>query len=130
MKDANESEIDEKAIFDPEIFLNVLLPPIIFHAGYSMKKKYFFRNLGSIFTFAFIGTTISTFSVGGLMFGLCQLVPHLSNVTFIDNLQFGALISSTDPVTVLAIFRSKSNLPFLDIVTIYLIFLIYHQRTA
>jgi len=105
VKDANESEIDEKAIFDPEIFFNVLLPPIIFHAGYSMKKRYFFRNIGSIFTFAFIGTAISTFSVGGFMYGVCQLIPHLNNITFIDNLHFGALISATDPVTVLAIFN-------------------------
>jgi len=99
-----DSEIDEKATFDPEIFFNILLPPIIFHAGYSMKKRYFFRNLGSIFTFAFIGTAISTFSVGGFMYGICQLIPHLNNITFIDNLHFGALISATDPVTVLAIF--------------------------
>jgi sodium/hydrogen exchanger-like protein 6/7 len=52
-----------------------------------------------------VGTTVSTFTVGGLMYGVCQLVPHLANMTFIDNLHFGALISATDPVTVLAIFR-------------------------
>jgi len=104
VKDATESEIDEKATFDPEIFFNILLPPVIFHAGYAMKKRYFFRNIGSIFTFAFIGTTISTFTVGGIMYGVTRLVPHLENITFIDNLHFGALISATDPVTVLAIF--------------------------
>jgi len=104
VKDAEESEIDEKTTFDPEIFFNILLPPIIFHAGYAMKKKYFFRNLGSIFTFAFIGTAVSTFTVGGIMYGVTQMVPGLNNVTFIDNLHFGALISATDPVTVIAIF--------------------------
>ena len=27
-----------QAVFDPEIFFYVLLPPIIFYAGYDMKK--------------------------------------------------------------------------------------------
>ena len=33
-----ENEIDLKATFDPEIFFNIILPPIIFHAGYSLKR--------------------------------------------------------------------------------------------
>lgn len=32
------NEIDLKATFDPEIFFNIILPPIIFHAGYSLKR--------------------------------------------------------------------------------------------
>ena len=95
--------IDQKATFDPEIFFNILLPPIIFHAGYSMKKRFFFRNIGAILTFAFIGTTLSTFTVAGCMYGITR-ISHLSHFTFLDSLRFGALISATDPVTILAIF--------------------------
>ncbi|XP_045593385.1 sodium/hydrogen exchanger 7 isoform X4 [Procambarus clarkii] len=100
--EALENEIVQKATFDPEIFFNILLPPIIFSAGYSLKRKHFFKNLGAIFTFAFLGTTISTFVVGGLVYGFLWLIS--SSITFIDCLLFGALISATDPVTILAIF--------------------------
>lgn len=39
--DVQENEIDLKATFDPEIFFNIILPPIIFHAGYSLKRVSF-----------------------------------------------------------------------------------------
>ncbi|XP_021925908.1 sodium/hydrogen exchanger 7 isoform X3 [Zootermopsis nevadensis] len=104
--DVEDNEMDLKATFDPEIFFNIILPPIIFHAGYSLKRKYFFRNLGAILTFALIGTTISSFVVGALMYGFTYLMPNLKgSFTFLDTLYFGALISSTDPLTILAIFN-------------------------
>nr|CAD7415656.1 unnamed protein product [Timema poppensis] len=69
-------------------------------------EKYFFRNLGAILTFALIGTTISSFFVGAVMYGFIQQVSYLRNsFTFLDTLYFGALISSTDPLTILAIFN-------------------------
>ncbi|KAK2584957.1 hypothetical protein KPH14_002546 [Odynerus spinipes] len=101
-----DNEIDLKATFDPEIFFNIILPPIIFHAGYSLKRKYFFRNLGAILMYALLGTSISAFVVGALMYGFIQLIPHLStSFTFLDSLYFGALISPTDPLTIISIFN-------------------------
>ncbi|KAK0180515.1 hypothetical protein PV327_006145 [Microctonus hyperodae] len=100
------NEINLKATFDPEIFFNIILPPIIFHAGYNLKRRYFFRNLGAILMFALIGTTISAFVIGALMYGLIQMVPHLSeSFGFLDTLFFGALISPTDPLTIISIFN-------------------------
>ena len=41
----DESEVQMEATFSSEIFFYVLLPPIIFNAGYGMKRKAFFTNL-------------------------------------------------------------------------------------
>lgn len=101
-------EYEEKVTFDPEIFFNILLPPIIFHAGYSMKRRHFFKNFGAILTFALIGTAISCFFIGGFMYTIISIFSSVkSYFTFTDCLFFGAIISATDPVTVLAIFHNK-----------------------
>ncbi|CAH3157764.1 unnamed protein product [Pocillopora meandrina] len=101
------SELNQMAVFDPEIFFYVLLPPIIFYAGYDMKKRFFFRNIGAILTYAFVGTTISCMVFGGTMYAYTMIDSHHidKNFDFLECLLFGALISATDPVTVLAIFH-------------------------
>ncbi|XP_029002695.1 sodium/hydrogen exchanger 7 isoform X1 [Betta splendens] len=104
-----QNDMLRKVTFDPEVFFNILLPPIIFHAGYSLKKRHFFRNLGSILTYAFIGTAVSCFVIGNLMYGVVKLMQVVGQLTdkfyYTDCLFFGAIISATDPVTVLAIFN-------------------------
>lgn len=102
--DIESKKLDQKATFDAEIFFNIILPPIIFNAGYSLKRRHFFRNLGTIMTYAFVGTTISCFVTSSLMYAFLQLMPHLE-FSFNNCLYFGAIISATDPVTVLAIFH-------------------------
>ncbi|KAH8853292.1 Sodium/hydrogen exchanger 9 [Schistosoma japonicum] len=100
-----DSLINNKATFDPEFFFNVLLPPIIFSAGYSMKRGYFFKNIGAVLTYAFCGTLLSALVVGIICYGFTRGITSLSQTLLLsDCLLFGAIISATDPVTVLAIF--------------------------
>ncbi|XP_012717168.1 sodium/hydrogen exchanger 6 isoform X2 [Fundulus heteroclitus] len=109
VNDVKDNEMLRKVTFDPEVFFNILLPPIIFHAGYSLKRRHFFRNMGSILAYAFVGTVISCFIIGLLMYGCVKLMKHLGQLRgdffFTDCLFFGAIVSATDPVTVLAIFH-------------------------
>lgn len=62
--------------FSPAAFLYGLLPPIVFGAGFAMKKKKFFQNFGAIMLFAVIGTVISTlvFSLGTLLLAAMGII--------------------------------------------------------
>uniref|UniRef100_A0AAQ4Q7L6 Sodium/hydrogen exchanger n=1 Tax=Gasterosteus aculeatus aculeatus TaxID=481459 RepID=A0AAQ4Q7L6_GASAC len=104
-----DDEMLRKVTFDPEVFFNILLPPIIFHAGYSLKRRHFFRNIGSILAYAFVGTVISCFVIGLIMYGFVSFMKAVGQLGgdffFTDCLFFGAIVSATDPVTVLAIFN-------------------------
>uniref|UniRef100_A0A8C1DN16 Sodium/hydrogen exchanger n=1 Tax=Cyprinus carpio carpio TaxID=630221 RepID=A0A8C1DN16_CYPCA len=107
--DVPNAEMLRKVTFDPEVFFNILLPPIIFHAGYSLKRRHFFRNLGSILSYAFVGTVTSCFVTGLVMYGCVVFLKVIGQLGgdffFTDCLFFGAIVSATDPVTVLAIFN-------------------------
>ncbi|KAK8511252.1 hypothetical protein V6N12_033530 [Hibiscus sabdariffa] len=46
-------------VFSEDLFFNYLLPPIIFNAGFQVKKKQFFRNFMTIMLFGAVGTLIS-----------------------------------------------------------------------
>lgn len=82
----------------PEIILYVLLPPLVFESAYNFDFYEFKRDLVPITALAVVSLVISTILVGlGLScFLKLPLVPCLV---------FGALISSTDPVAVVALFK-------------------------
>nr|DAD24242.1 TPA_asm: hypothetical protein HUJ06_025705 [Nelumbo nucifera] len=90
--------------FHEEFFFLFLLPPIIFQSGFSLSPKPFFSNFGAIVTFAILGTFIASIVTGVLVY-LGGVMFLMYGLPFVECLMFGALISATDPVTVLSIFQ-------------------------
>ena len=93
-------------IFDYQFFFNLLLPPIILASGYELHQANFFKHIGPILTFAFLGTFISTVVLGILMWLMTSLPIYGFDVTFVEAFSVGATLSATDPVTILAIFNA------------------------
>jgi solute carrier family 9 (sodium/hydrogen exchanger), member 6/7 len=91
--------------FDYQIFFNLLLPPIILSSGYELHQANFFRNIGTILTFAFAGTFLSAVVIGLILWVFTFFLNTLK-LTFVDAISVGATLSATDPVTILAIFNS------------------------
>jgi NhaP-type Na+/H+ or K+/H+ antiporter len=105
--------------FSPEIFFIALLPPIIFNSGLRIGAL-FVRHITPILLFATIGTTINAVCVGLMLFLVLKLglISDDFNPSLSELMAFGALISSTDPVSTLAVFQTKRVNPQL----FYLVF--------
>lgn len=91
-------EIDETG-FSKELVFFVLLPPLLFQGALHMQLGMLGRQAIPIFLFATVGVIAST-----LLIGLMTSTLGIFESTAIAML-FGALICTTDPVAVLAIFR-------------------------
>ena len=91
-------DIRQQMLPSHDVILYILLPPLVYEASMDMELKLLRNNLFPILLLAIAGLVISTFLIGALMFWLTPLL-------LIPALVFGALISATDPVAVIAIFR-------------------------
>ena len=81
-----------------EVLVFLFLPILVFQAVLGMSVRSFFSNLGPILALALVALGISTTLVGlAMRFGL--------DLPLASALVFGALISATDPVAVVAVFR-------------------------
>jgi len=97
--------VAEKLTFDNDLFLHILLPPIIFQSALTIDKRSFRRDLFPILSFAVFGTVISAVAVGMVTYYLSGLGKG-THLPLLDSLLFGALISSIDPVATLGTLAS------------------------
>jgi sodium/hydrogen exchanger 8 len=56
---AGMTEFSSLFKFDDAIFFYIILPPIIFSAGYNLKKKKFFQHFNYIALFGVLGTIVT-----------------------------------------------------------------------
>ncbi|XAR56755.1 hypothetical protein NMG60_11037342 [Bertholletia excelsa] len=94
--------------FDEELFFIYVLPPIIFNAGFQVKKKRFFQNFFTIMLFGVVGVFISVFVITT---GSWWLYPALGLVglTPRDYLAIGTIFSSTDTVCTLQVLHQDDT---------------------
>ncbi len=86
-------------VISKDLILGVFVPPLVFEATMHLPWRRLRNDLASILTLAIGGTLIGTFVVGAI-------VKPFLDVPWPAALAFGALISATDPVAVIALFRN------------------------
>lgn len=84
--------------FGPALLV-VFLPPLIFEAAWNIDLVEIRRAAGTIVTLALPGTLFSAFAIAGALSAVRAL-------DFPVALLFGAIVSATDPVAVVAVFRN------------------------
>ena len=93
-----------------DLILAVLVPPLVFEATLNIKWPDLRGDMPLVLLLAVGGTLLSTFIVGGIVF-------QLLDIPLLGALAFGALIAATDPVAVIAFFKSPVSYTHLTLQT-------------
>ncbi len=91
-------QLDFKALL-----LNGMLGFLLFAGALQIKLQVLKKQRWEIFILAFVGTLISTAVIGGVLYWVASLLGLPLQLSYC--LLFGALISPTDPIAVLAIIK-------------------------
>ncbi|KAJ8475717.1 hypothetical protein OPV22_019444 [Ensete ventricosum] len=95
-------------VFSEDLFFIYVLPPIIFNAGFQVKKKQFFRNFMTIMLFGAVGTLISFIIISLGAIGLFRKL-DIGALEIGDYLAIGAIFSATDSVCTLQVLNQDET---------------------
>jgi CPA1 family monovalent cation:H+ antiporter len=87
----------------PELLFYIFLPILIFESAFNMNMRKMIESAWSISALAIGGMLVSALVIATALFAIFPLIGL--PIPFIIALLFGAIISSTDPVAVLALFK-------------------------
>lgn len=97
------SAVNSVANINPDLILYLFLPILIFDAAYELNLHIFKKTLANATLLAAPGLVICMLLTGAFLMGIATFVPGLESWTWAFALMFGALISATDPVAVVAL---------------------------
>ena len=90
-------------VLTPELLFYFFLPVLIFESGFNMKIRRMLDNAWAISLFSVVSLIISALVIACGLYFILPLIGF--DIPFIVALLFGAIISPTDPVAVLSIFK-------------------------
>jgi len=90
----------------PEIILGLLVPPLVFDAAFHLRYEDLRRDFWLITLLAVPGVVITTVLVGGMVSWGSMVIPFAARIGLPVAMIFGAIVSATDPVAVVALFRN------------------------
>jgi len=94
--------LGEGRLISPNLIIFVFLPALVFESAFALDQHAFIKELGAFGLLAVPALVLSTAMVGG---GMLLLTSGSWEWSWTAALVFGALISATDPVAVVAILR-------------------------
>nr|AAK53432.1 Na+/H+ antiporter [Suaeda salsa] len=95
-------------VFSEDLFFIYLLPPIIFNAGFQVKKKQFFRNFITIILFGAVGTLVSFIIISLGSIAIFQKM-DIGSLELGDLLAIGAIFAATDSVCTLQVLNQDET---------------------
>ena len=95
--------LDSVANINPDLILYIFLPILILEAAYELNLHIFKKTLTNATLLAAPGLIICMILTAGVLMAISFFVPGYEKWTWASALMFGALISATDPVAVVAL---------------------------
>lgn len=97
--------------FDSNLFFYLILPPVIFSAGYALKRRKFFKYMHLITLFGIVGTLLHMAIIAGGAYFLSRFSRNvqLISLSFHDAMLLAAVLSASDEVSAMSLVRMKDH---------------------
>ena len=107
LDDTGILELSIKSVgnISPDLILYIFLPVLIFDAAYELDIHIFRKSLLNASILAVPGVIVALLLTAAMLMGMAGFLPGMEEWNWQYALMFGALISATDPVAVVALLK-------------------------